>query len=290
MIDVRRLGHVTLATPDLDRQIDYYCAIFGLKLVERTRERAVLATRLGLETIVLERGERAALLRIGFQIDPKTTLADIAGQLQARDIAHEIRQDITPGVRDAVVFDDAGGTTLEVFSAYDFATCDRSQSGIAPLKLGHVARWVADVPANAAFYTGLLNFRVSDWRTDVGAFLRCGPDHHTLNLAQGETPGLAHIAFEVKDWAELQRACDVLAANDLRLDWGPSRHNIGHNISCYHRNPDGVRVEIYTEMDQMKDEALGYFDPRPWHEDMPQRPKVWPLSTSKNYWGLWGST
>ena len=20
---------------------------------------------------------------------------------------------------------------------------------------------------------------------------------------------------------------------------------------------------------------LGYFDPRPWHEDLPQRPKVW---------------
>jgi catechol 2,3-dioxygenase-like lactoylglutathione lyase family enzyme len=289
MIDVRRLGHVTLATPDLDRQVDYYGAIFGLKVVERTRERAVLATRLGLESIVLERGDAPALLRIGFQVDPKTTLADIAGELRANEINHESRYDITPGVRAAIVLRDLGGTPLELFSAYDFAACDRSQSGIASLKLGHVARWVADVPSLAAFYTGLLNFRVSDWRTDVGAFLRCGPDHHTLNLAKGPTPGLAHIAFEVKDWAELQRACDVLAAADLRLDWGPSRHNIGHNISCYHSNPDGLRIEVYTEMDQMKDEALGYFDPRPWHEDMPQRPKVWPLTTSKNYWGLWGS-
>jgi hypothetical protein len=23
------------------------------------------------------------------------------------------------------------------------------------------------------------------------------------------------------------------------------------------------------------DEELGYFDPRPWHADRPQRPKVW---------------
>jgi hypothetical protein len=42
-------------------------------------------------------------------------------------------------------------------------------------------------------------------------------------------------------------------------------------------------------MDQMKDEALGYFEPRPWHEDMPQRPKVWPIDTSRNYWGTLGA-
>ena len=39
-------------------------------------------------------------------------------------------------------------------------------------------------------------------------------------------------------------------------------------------------------MDQMKDEALGYFDPRPWHQDRPQRPKVWPRGTLRNYWGF----
>ena len=35
----------------------------------------------------------------------------------------------------------------------------------------------------------------------------------------------------------------------------------------------------------MKDEALGYFDPRPWHQDRPQRPKVWGPETLRNYWG-----
>ena len=37
----------------------------------------------------------------------------------------------------------------------------------------------------------------------------------------------------------------------------------------------GIRVEFYGELDQMKDEALGYYEPRPWHEDRPQRPKDW---------------
>jgi hypothetical protein len=44
-------------------------------------------------------------------------------------------------------------------------------------------------------------------------------------------------------------------------------------------------VEVYTELDQMKDEELGYFDPRPWHRDHPQRPKVWPREGSQSIWG-----
>ena len=36
----------------------------------------------------------------------------------------------------------------------------------------------------------------------------------------------------------------------------------------------------------MKDESLGYFDPRPWHQDRPQRPKVWGPDTLRNYWGF----
>jgi hypothetical protein len=36
----------------------------------------------------------------------------------------------------------------------------------------------------------------------------------------------------------------------------------------------------------MKDEALGYFDPRPWHQDRPQRPKVWDSHQVASIWGL----
>jgi hypothetical protein len=34
-------------------------------------------------------------------------------------------------------------------------------------------------------------------------------------------------------------------------------------------------VEFYAELEQMKSEELGYFEPRRWHEDRPQQPKVW---------------
>ena len=206
--------------------------------------------------------------------------------LAGEGIKAERRSAISPGIADAIVFKDPKDTVIEVFSDYAFAADDGKQAGVKPIKLGHVAYRVNDVQKVVKFYTDVLGFRVSDWHGDTFAFLRCGPDHHTVNFVFDEVPQLHHIAFEVKDWAEIQRACEWLARNDIHLVWGPGRHIIGHNVAIYHRNADKVRVEFFCEMDLMKDEALGYFDPRPWHQDRPQRPKVWGPDTLRNYWGF----
>ena len=66
MIAVRRLGHATLTTPDIDRQVAYYTEVVGLTLVAREANRAILATKQGLEAIALEPGAPNALSRIAF--------------------------------------------------------------------------------------------------------------------------------------------------------------------------------------------------------------------------------
>jgi hypothetical protein len=67
----------------------------------------------------------------------------------------------------------------------------------------------------------------------------------------------------------------VLSFHRIPIIWGPLRHGPGHNVSIYHRNPDEHVIEFFAELDQVLDEELGFFDPRPWHADRPQRPKVW---------------
>ena len=84
-----------------------------------------------------------------------------------------------------------------------------------------------------------------------------------------------HIAYELKDFSHLQTACDLFGERKIPIIWGPVRLGPGHNIAAFHRDHDDWVVEFYAELDQMKDEELGYFDPRPWHHDRPQRPKVW---------------
>lgn len=286
MIQVKRLGHATFSTPDLERQIEYWRDVVGLQLVEKTKDFALFATKLGQEAIAIERGVQSQMKRLSFQVAPGSDLDEIAANLQGHGVGSQRRKDITPGVRDAITFTDPKGTEVEVFAEYVFHDQDKSDTGIAPLKFGHVAYRVEDVQKLTDFYTDVLGFRVSDWMGDHFSFMRCGVDHHTVNFVRFEKAALHHIAFEVKDWSELHRSVEVLAKHRIPLVWGPLRHVVGHNIAAYHRNADGVRVEMFCEMDQMKDEALGYWDPRPWHEEMPLRPKRWPKDTWRSAWGF----
>jgi catechol 2,3-dioxygenase-like lactoylglutathione lyase family enzyme len=286
MARVRRLGHATLATPDLEQQVDYWTGVIGLQIIDRGKDHAFLATKLGQEAITLERDTTSHLKRVSFQVGPEDDLGEIAAGLQQAGVSIERRNDISPAVGQAIVFRDPAQTLVELFREQCFHPRDKSDTGVGPLKLGHVASRVTDVQKHAAFYMDILGFRMSDWIGDHFVFLRCGPDHHTVNFVRYEQPALHHIAFEVKDWGELQRGCEILAKNEIQLVWGPLRHVVGHNVAAYHRNADDVRVELYCEMDLMKDETLGYWEPRPWHEEMPLRPKHWPKDTWRSTWGF----
>jgi catechol-2,3-dioxygenase len=60
MLQVKRIGHATLTTPDLERQFDYDTRVVGLTAVATEKNRAILATKPGQEAIVLEHGDRPA--------------------------------------------------------------------------------------------------------------------------------------------------------------------------------------------------------------------------------------
>ena len=182
-----------------------------------------------------------------------------------------------------VSFEDPKGTVLEVFAEQTPIAKNTPVAGIGPLKLGHLAFCVDDPKKFVDFYGKVLGFRVSDWIEDWFAFMRCGPDHHTVNFVRGKRTIMHHVAFELKDWAQILTACDFLGSKNIQLTWGPGRHGPGHNLYTYHRNPDDQIIELFTELDKMLDESLGYFDPRPWHRDRPQKPKVW--NGPSDVWG-----
>jgi catechol-2,3-dioxygenase len=195
--------------------------------------------------------------------------------LTAQGIKNEERSDDIPGMPKLLAFEDIKGTTIELLSEWRHLTPSQSTAGVSPFKLGHVAFVVPDVHAVADFYQRILGFRVSDWIEDVFVFMRCNPDHHVVNFVKGKHTNLHHFAFQLRDFSHLENGCDVLSQNRIPIIWGPLRHGPGHNVSIYHRNPDKQVIEFFAELDQILDEEIGIFDPRPWHEDQPQRPKVW---------------
>jgi catechol 2,3-dioxygenase-like lactoylglutathione lyase family enzyme len=286
MVPVGRISHSTFETPDLPRQVEYYSRVLGFSVLSQTARQAILAGAAGQEVITFEAGTSNRCLRIAFQVSPKADLAAVGSELRKLDLPHETRSDITPAIGKAVVFKDPKGTEIELFAERAAVSIPPVKGGIGPLKLGHLAFSVPDARAISDFYCDALGFRVSDWIEDMFAFLRCGPDHHTVNFVRGSKTFMHHVAYELKDWAHLLTACDILGRERRPIIWGPGRHRVGHNIFVYHRDPDDNIIELYAELDLMKEEELGYFEPRPWHKTNPQVPAVWSRIDAAPVWGL----
>ena len=286
MLRVRRISHASFETPDLASLSEYYEQVLGLTVTSKEKDAVYLASVLDHHSVVLRKGDAAACKKLAFQV-AEGELEGFAKQVEVHGVKITTATDAQPGIAKQISFADTKGTTMEVFEAPTPSTQAYTGRGVEPLKLGHVAFNTDDIQRDVKFFTSVMGFRESDWMGDFFCFLRCSPDHHTINLVNNGKVKMHHCAFELKDWNHIQKAADYLASRGIHLIWGPGRHGIGHNIFTYHRNPDGQIMELFTELDQINDEALGYYEPRPWHKERPLKPKHWPLGpASANIWGV----
>jgi catechol 2,3-dioxygenase-like lactoylglutathione lyase family enzyme len=285
MTKVKRLRHVSFASPNVEAQLDYYQSIIGLAVIGRDDRRIILGTDSDELTLVLEHGAASRLTAIAYEVAPGLDLSDLQTSLASLDIKSEVRSDTAPGIPKTLVFDDPDGLQIELFSRWDFCKPVEPVRGLAVAKLGHVALYTPDPERAAKFFESVLGFRVSDRIEENFVFLRCGPEHHAMNFARGTEARIHHLAFELRDASHMHQACDLLGRNKFQILWGPVRHGPGHNVAVYHHNPDRYLIELYYSMDLMLDEELGYFEPRPWHRDRPQRPKTW-VGLPRDVWGV----
>ena len=286
MIAVRRIGHASFPTPDLARLTEYYTDVLGLAVVDRTPGKVWLACPGDRHSVVLREATAPGCPDLALQVAAETDMDELRAQIRAANLTPETATDTGPDLPEVVSVTDPAGLRVELIRMRD-AQRKPGTTGVVPRKLGHTAFFCADVQKTVDFYTQVLGFRVSDWIGDFFVFMRCGPDHHTVNFLRGPAPKMHHMALELNDWGHVKLACDWLDKCGYPLSWGPGRHGPGHNIYTYHDNPDGTMIELFTELDQMSDESSGAFDARPWHKDLPQRPKVWtPGTPTTNFWGV----
>lgn len=284
-VSVVKVGYVGFETPDLDRLIDHYTKTLDFVLVERSAERAFLTTTFDHHCVVLEKAAtKKARSFIGYQL--REDLDTAQRRLRGAGYQVERRSDIAPATPDVLVVEEPmTSTPIHLYDGQSGSSV--ATSPLRPTKLGHVAAFTPDLARLQSFYQDLLGFRWSDTVADFFVFLRCNTDHHAANfMASTKYQGMHHVAFETRDLDHLQALLDHLATRSTRLEWGPGRHGPGHNIFTYHRDPDGNNIELFTQLDHIADEALGYFEPRPWHEDSPQYPKTWDADIAAiNSWG-----
>ncbi len=286
IVQAQSIGHATLETPDLKRATDYFVFLKGLSVAEADGHAVHLTTCTGKLSVTLRESQRADCTRLSFEVAPDCDFRQVIRDLDRLGIKSEMRTDPFPGTPECLSIADPNGTGIDLFKNGRFLISNRLVAGVGPLKLGHVAMFSANLEKSLDFYKRVLGFRVSDWLGDFFVFMRCNPDHHTVNFFRAGSSKLHHIAFELKDMAHIQHACEALTHFKIPIGWGPLRvSGPGHNVAVFHRNPDDHAVEYYCELDQMKSEQLGYFDPRPWHADKPQLPRRWDPELWECGWG-----
>jgi len=284
---VVKLGFLGLNCVRHDEMENHYERIVGLPVSARAAGETYFSCGGDRTSLSLHRSDKPGYRHVGLQIGGDEPLSDVVAQATKAGLKAELRSDAFDGIGSCIQIHDPDGFAIYLFRDAEPVRQPYSAAGVSPDKLGHVALFVSDAQKTAQYYTDMLGFRWSDWLADFFVFMRCNSDHHTMNFMRSEKQGMFHVAFELHDFSHLGRSCDILAANDIRILWGPGRHGMGHNLFTYHRDPDGNVVEFIADLDRMSDESLGYFDPRPYHQDFPQRPKVWSPGdlSAVNSWG-----
>ena len=275
---------MALATADIERTKDHYLQAIGLTETSRGDDGSVfLSVGYDHHNIVLTPADGKALLHVGFRLKPGIALDEFAEQARAFGLPAAIKTDSQPGIAELVEVEGPGGNVFQFYSAMEAPAPRFKKTGVAPIRLGHVAVISPEGEKLVKFYQDFLGFWYTDDIQGIATFLTCNRDHHVVNVVSAPETRVHHIAFELKDTSFHAAAADGLRAAGISQLWGPSRHTAGHNIAGYHYDPNRVIVELYTEMDQFIPE-LGFHEPRPWHEHLPMRPRTWRLS-ELNAWG-----
>lgn len=275
MIKTIRLGYADFQTKDISRMAEYYEETLGLTTVEEGDDgERYLSTGLDHHNVILRKSNESELGTIGFQIAETDSLENIQKYLQEQGFDAQIKTDSQPGVAKLIELTDPSGYTLHLYQQIEMPAPGYKRQTISPYKLGHIALGSLNAEAAVKFYKDILGFYETDKIGNRATFLTCNSDHHVLNISSFGYKMMHHIAFELKDSSHHTISADILSSKNIPVVWGPFRHTAGHNIASYHHDPELNLIELYTEMDQYIPE-LGYFEPRPFHEELPLRPRVW---------------
>ncbi len=274
-VKVVKVGHVGLRVNDLSRHGEFYTDTWGLGLTEEDNGALYLRARQPDHHIVAlydAARDRNAVDHVGLELQSRDDLDRAAEEIARRGLemvappgpAQE------PGHARALRFRDPAGQVIELYVDPDTVRDDYGDRTVKPTKLSHIVLAVPDIDAASSFYAEVLGFRQIDWNGHWMSFLNCSPDHHSLALVASDSARLNHVAFEVRDWADLAKGIYNLGEQGIARVWGPGRHGPGNNVFSYFWDPDQNVIEYTCEIEQVDDTYV----PRVWDRDAGQ-PDWW---------------
>ena len=293
------LGHVALATPDLEESLAFFRDAVGLEETARAGDAVYLR---GVDEFVhhsirLREAEEAGVDHVGWRAAEPDDVDAFAEHLEGQGIdVSRVEAGEELGQGEAIRFRTPTGHRFEIF--HEMATPEaegerrsklrnrpyaaHGNNPVAPRRIDHVQVWDTDALGLAEWMVEHLGFREQEhydradgsrWGTfisacdvkiDAAIIQHEGEDGGDGNVDGRGEPELNHVAFRVDRGDDLFDAADAMREQGYPTD-GFGQHSISRGKFCYARDPtSGHRLEF---------SAGGYlvFDPTwepvAWEED-----------------------
>ena len=256
---VQRLGFIALNAVDLDAVVADATAIAGARLVERTKDRAILTSNKRRAELVFYRASANEGRRIGLEAVHPDAVGEARKRAEKAGVTIVSDRPSLEFIDKSVTFVTSEGHVIEFHSA---VPNDQPRwyagPGIHPNCIDHVNLTAINPQAVTRELSDVLGTKLSE-RTvhDEVTWIRAADRrHHTIGIVRGQRPGMHHYSWEFNSFDDFKRLGDVLAAEERTLVWGPGRHGAGDNVFSYYLDPAGFMVECTAEMEIMHDDDV----------------------------------
>lgn len=258
--DILRCAYMEIVVTDLAASREFYVDILGLVVTEEDENSIYLRSfeEFIHHNLVLRQGPVAAVAAFSYRVRTPEDV-DIA-EAYFRELGCRVErrsEGFVNGIGDSVRVEDPLGFPYEFFYQVDHVermSWHYELMGAGALvRLDHFNQVTPDVP-RARAYMEDLGFRVTEDIKDedgvtYAAWMRRKDTVHDTALTGGDGPRMHHIAFSTHEKHNILYICDKLGAlrkSDV-IERGPGRHGVSNAFYLYITDPDGHRVEIYTQ-------------------------------------------
>lgn len=268
---VAHIGHVEISVNNFEKSLWFFTDVLGLFVTEIDGDRAYLRAWQDFDhhTLVLKDAKESEVNRIGWRVSSKDSLYIFEKVLKEKNIDFKwVEGGKQKALGDAIHFKSPAGTPIELYwekekhiekdpklvSKLPSHPSKYTGRGVAPRRFDHVNVMVNDVKAEQEWWTELLgihhryyiqneqNIRLGSWlsRTNIS---------HELALMRNSNQDGAkfhHLAYYLDTVDELIRASNLMAENDIKIEWGPGKQGTSGAQFIYVFEPSGHRVEVWT--------------------------------------------
>lgn len=258
--DILRCAYMELVVTDLKKSRNFYVDVLGLYVTEEDDSTVYLRSTEEFihHNLVLRQGPIAAVAAFSYRVrTPEDLDKAVAFYTELGCDVRRNENGFVKGIGDSVRVVDPLGFPYEFF--YQTEHVERMSWHYEKhipgelVRLDHFNQVTPDVPRAVRHYQDL-GFRVTEDIQDkegtvYAAWLRRKPTVHDTATTGGDGPRMHHVAFATHEKHNILAICDKLGAlrmSDM-IERGPGRHGVSNAFYLYLRDPDGHRVEIYTQ-------------------------------------------